>query len=136
MMVKKICDPPGGAVLPSAEGGPLSAAPCHCILFDAVSLWSLALADGSRGGSCQCDLRGALYFLMCSLTRPAGGVLCAPSIFCADCGGRPTTLWPCTGAARCSPWDLTALGTAAAVSGSYSYRPTWQMAVGLALIAG
>ena len=40
----------------------LSAAPCHCILFDAVSLWSLALADGSGGGSCQCDLRGALYF--------------------------------------------------------------------------
>ena len=34
------------------------------------------------------------------------------------------------------PWDLTALGTAAAVSGSYSYRPTWQMAAGLVLIVG
>ena len=32
------------------------------------------------------------------------------------------------------PWDFSALGTAAAVAGSYRFAPTWQMAVGFVLL--
>ena len=61
--------------------------------------WPWQTAPGAALANVICV--GALYFLMCGLT----GRRCAvcSSIFCADCGGRPTTLWPCTGAARCSP---------------------------------
>ena len=95
--------------------------------------WPWQTAPGAALANVICV--GALYFLMCGLTgRPAGccvllHVLCGlwgtANYFVALYRGSPVL-----------PWDLTALGTAAAVSGSYSYRPTWQMAAGLVLIAG
>ena len=78
---------------------------------------------------------GALYFLMCGLTgRPA--VCCVLLHILCGLWGTANYFVALYRGSPVLPWDLTALGTAAAVSGSYSYRPTWQMAVGLALIAG
>jgi len=95
--------------------------------------WPWQTAPGAALANVICV--GALYFLVCGLTgRPAGccvllHVLCGlwgtANYFVALYRGSPVL-----------PWDLTALGTAAAVSGSYSYRPTWQMAAGLVLIVG
>ena len=59
------------------------------------------------------------------LTHLAAGILGAANYFVASFRGNPVL-----------PWDLTALGTAAAVSGTYRYRLTAQMILALMLAAG
>ena len=77
---------------------------------------------------------GAVYFLLwaatgypavcCLLLHILCGVWGAANYFVALYRGTPVL-----------PWDLTALGTAAAVSGSYSFAPTGPMLAGIALVA-
>ena len=77
---------------------------------------------------------GALYYPLCAVTaRPALscvvlhlllGLWGAANYFVSVYRGSPVL-----------PWDLTALGTAAAVSGSYDFTPTWRMVLALVLIA-
>ena len=77
---------------------------------------------------------GALYYPLCAVTaRPALscvvlhlllGLWGAANYFVSVFRGSPVL-----------PWDLTALGTAAAVSGSYDFTPTWRMVLALVLIA-
>ena len=77
---------------------------------------------------------GAVYFLLwaatgypavcCLLLHILCGVWGAANYFVALYRGTPVL-----------PWDLTALGTAAAVSGSYSFSPTGPMLAGIALVA-
>ena len=77
---------------------------------------------------------GALYYPLCAVTaRPAPscvvlhlllGLWGAANYFVSVYRGSPVL-----------PWDLTALGTAAAVSGSYDFTPTWRMVLALVLIA-
>lgn len=77
---------------------------------------------------------GVLYFLLCALTgrwvisclvlHLAAGVWGALNYFVALYRGTPIL-----------PWDLTSLGTAAAVSGSYSFTPTLAMVIALVLLA-
>ena len=77
---------------------------------------------------------GALYYPLCAVTaRPALscvvlhlllGLWGAANYFVSVYRGSPVL-----------PWDLTALGTAAAVSGSYDFTPTWRMVLALFLIA-
>ena len=77
---------------------------------------------------------GAVYFLLwaatgypavcCLLLHILCGVWGAANYFVALYRGTPVL-----------PWDLTALGTAAAVSGSYSFSPTAPMLAGIALVA-
>ena len=72
---------------------------------------------------------GAVYFLLwaatgypavcCLLLHILCGVWGAANYFVALYRGTPVL-----------PWDLTALGTAAAVSGSYSFSPTGPMLAG------
>ena len=76
---------------------------------------------------------GALYFLLCALTgrwvisclilHLAAGVWGALNYFVVLYRGTPVL-----------PWDLTSLGTAAAVSGTYSFTPTLSMIVALVLL--
>ena len=95
--------------------------------------WPWQTAPGAALANVICV--GALYFLMCGLTgRPA--VCCVLLHILCGLWGTANYFVALYRGSPVLPWDLTALGTAAAVSGSYSYRPTWQMAVGLALIAG
>ena len=78
---------------------------------------------------------GAVYFLLwaatghpavcCLLVHILCGVWGAANYFVSLYRGTPVL-----------PWDLTALGTAAAVSGSYSFTPTWQMLTAVLLVAG
>ena len=58
------------------------------------------------------------------LTHMAAGLLGAANYFVASFRGNPIL-----------PWDLTALGTAAAVSGTYRFRLTWPMILALAVAA-
>ena len=77
---------------------------------------------------------GAVYFLLwaatgypavcCLLLHILCGVWGAANYFVALYRGTPVL-----------PWDLTALETAAAVSGSYSFSPTGPMLAGIALVA-
>lgn len=77
---------------------------------------------------------GALYYPLCAVTaRPALscvvlhlllGLWGAANYFVSVYRGSPVL-----------PWDLTAVGTAAAVSGSYDFTPTWRMVLALVLIA-
>ena len=77
---------------------------------------------------------GVLYFLLCCLTgrwvisclilHLAAGVWGALNYFVALYRGTPIL-----------PWDLTSLGTAAAVSGSYSFTPTLAMVAALVCLA-
>ena len=95
--------------------------------------WPWQTAPGAALANMICV--GALYFLLCGLTgRPA---LCCVFIHIL-CGlwGMANYFVALYRGSPILPWDLTALGTAAAVSGSYSYRLTWQMAAGLVLIVG
>lgn len=95
--------------------------------------WPWQTAPGAALANVICV--GALYFLMCGLTGwPA--VCCVLLHILCGLWGTANYFVALYRGSPVLPWDLTALGTAAAVSGSYSYRPTWQMAVGLALIAG
>ena len=78
---------------------------------------------------------GAVYFLLCAVTGyPAAcciavhalcGVWGAVNYFVSVYRGTPVL-----------PWDLTALGTAFAVSGTYSFFPTWRMAAGILFLGG
>ena len=81
---------------------------------------------------------GAVYYLLCALTgrwtvscillHVLSGVWGAVNYFVSVYRGTPVL-----------PWDLTALGTASAVSGSYDFTPTWQMSLsiaGLGLVCG
>ena len=76
---------------------------------------------------------GIVYALLCAISgRPIlSSILChsmfgiwgAANYFVSVFRGTPVL-----------PWDLTALGTAAAVAGSYDFTPTWQMTIALLLI--
>ena len=78
---------------------------------------------------------GAVYYLLCALTGRAllsaaavhllFGLWGAANFFVAEFRGNPVL-----------PWDFTALGTAAAVSGTYRLHLTWQMAAVLVFLAG
>ena len=95
--------------------GSLSAYPLHVVLGNGVCLaFVYYLIAGLTGRL----LLGSL------LTHLAAGLLGAANYFVAAFRGNPVL-----------PWDLTALGTAAAVSGTYRYRPTLQMTLAL-LAAG
>lgn len=103
-------------------------------LFDAVYSggppWELAPGVVLANSLCI----GAVYFLLwaatgypavcCLLLHILCGVWGAANYFVALYRGTPVL-----------PWDLTALGTAAAVSGSYSFSPTGPMLAGIALVA-
>lgn len=77
---------------------------------------------------------GAFYYLFCAvtghlafgslLTHILAGILGAANYFVAAFRGNPVL-----------PWDFKAIGTALAVSGTYSYRPTWGMTAAAALLA-
>ena len=74
---------------------------------------------------------GAVYYLLCALTgrwviscvllHIISGIWGAANYFVSVYRGTPVL-----------PWDLTALGTASAVSSSYDFTPTWQMALSIA----
>ena len=74
---------------------------------------------------------GAVYYLLCALTglwviscvllHIISGIWGAANYFVLVYRGTPVL-----------PWDLTALGTASAVSSSYDFTPTWQMALSIA----
>ena len=91
------------------------------------SLW---FSPGIVVGNALC--LGCGYFLLAALTGSpalsgiilhlAAGLWGAANYFVATYRGNPVL-----------PWDLTALGTAAAVGGSYSYRPTPRMVLALVL---
>lgn len=66
-------------------------------------------------------LTGSLA-LSCTVLHLAAGIWGAVNYFVTTYRGNPVL-----------PWDLTALGTAAAVGGSYSYRPTPRMVLALVL---
>lgn len=78
---------------------------------------------------------GALYYMLCGITgnlRLCGLIVCglgtifgAANFFVAEFRGNPVL-----------PWDFTALKTAMAVSGSYQFRPTWQMIAAILMLAG
>ena len=93
--------------------------------------WEMAPGVVLANGLCI----GGAYFLLCAATgHPAVccvlihilcGVWGAANYFVSLYRGTPVL-----------PWDLTALGTAAAVSGTYSFVPTWRMLAAAALVAG
>lgn len=76
-----------------------------------------------------------LYWPLCGLTgriapccigiHIAAGAWGAANCFVQSFRGTPIL-----------PWDLSALGTAADVAGSYRFTPTWQMLAAVALAAG
>ena len=75
-----------------------------------------------------------LYWLACAISgypaiccivlHAAAGLWGAANYFVSVFRGTPIL-----------PWDFTALGTAAAVAGSYRYTLTWQMAAAMAIMA-
>ena len=77
---------------------------------------------------------GAIYYLLCALTgrvvlsfvliQLIAGIWAAANHFVSAFRGTPVL-----------PWDFSALGTAAAVAGSYSFVPTWQMLVVVLILA-
>lgn len=77
---------------------------------------------------------GAIYYLLCALTgrvalsfvliQVIAGIWAAANHFVSVFRGTPVL-----------PWDFSALGTAAAVAGSYSFVPTWQMLVVVLVLA-
>ena len=93
--------------------------------------WEMAPGVVLANGLCI----GGAYFLLwaatghpavcCVLIHILCGVWGAANYFVSLYRGTPVL-----------PWDLTALGTAAAVSGTYSFVPTWRMLAAAALVAG
>ena len=93
--------------------------------------WEMAPGVVLANGLCI----GGAYFLLwaatghpavcCVLIHILCGVWGAANYFVSLYRGTPVL-----------PWDLTALGTAAAVSGTYSFAPTWRMLAAAALVAG
>lgn len=77
---------------------------------------------------------GSLYYLLCALTSRwvisclilhlAAGIWGAINYFVEIYRGTPVL-----------PWDLTSLGTAAAVSGTYRFTPTFSMVLAILLVA-
>lgn len=77
---------------------------------------------------------GAFYYLFCAatghlalgslITHILAGIVGAANYFVAAFRGNPVL-----------PWDFKAIGTALAVSGTYSYRPTWAMIAAALLLA-
>ena len=79
--------------------------------------WPWQTAPGAALANVICV--GALYFLMCGLTgRPA--VCCVLLHILCGLWGTANYFVALYRGSPVLPWDLTALGTAAAVSGSYS----------------
>ena len=89
--------------------------------------WQMSLGAAAANAICI----GVLYYLLCALTgrwviscvlvHILSGIWGAANYFVSVYRGTPVL-----------PWDLTALGTASAVSGSYDFTPTWQMALSIA----
>ena len=77
---------------------------------------------------------GALYYPLCAVTaRPA--LSCVVLHLLLGLWGTANYFVSVYRGSPVLPWDLTALGTAAAVSGSYDFTPTWRMVLALVLIA-
>lgn len=91
--------------------------------------WQMSLGAAAANAICM----GVLYYLLCALTgrwviscvliHILSGIWGAANYFVSVYRGTPIL-----------PWDLTALGTASAVSGSYDFTPTWQMALAMAAV--
>ena len=91
--------------------------------------WQMSLGAAAANAICM----GVLYYLLCALTgrwviscvliHILSGIWGAANYFVSVYRGTPIL-----------PWDLTALGTASAVSGSYDFTPTWQMALAMATV--
>ena len=91
--------------------------------------WQMSLGAAAANAICI----GVLYYLLCALTgrwviscvlvHILSGIWGAANYFVSVYRGTPVL-----------PWDLTALGTASAVSGSYDFTPTWQMALAIAAV--
>lgn len=89
--------------------------------------WQMSLGAAAANAICI----GAVYYLLCVLTgrwviscivvHILSGIWGAANYFVSVYRGTPVL-----------PWDLTALGTASAVSGSYDFTPTVQMALAIA----
>lgn len=75
----------------------------------------------------------AVYFLLCALTGyPA--VCCVLLHICFGLWGAVNYFVSVYRGTPVLPWDLTALRTAFAVSGSYRFTPTWRMTAGILLV--
>ena len=91
--------------------------------------WQLTLGVVAANAICI----GAVYYLLCALTgrwviscvllHIISGIWGAANYFVSVYRGTPVL-----------PWDLTALGTASAVSSSYDFTPTWQMALAIVCV--
>lgn len=77
---------------------------------------------------------GAAFYLLWAVTGYPAACCLAVHVLCGIWGAVNHFVSIYRGS-PVLPWDLTALGTAAAVSGSYDFTPTWQMAVGLLWVA-
>ena len=96
-----------------------------------VAPWQMAPLAVVGNGVCL----GVLYYLLCALTgrwvvaclilHLASGLWGAANYFVSVYRGNPVL-----------PWDLTALETAAAVSGTYDFTPTLPMVLALVLLVG
>lgn len=96
-----------------------------------VAPWQMAPLAVVGNGVCL----GVLYYLLCALTgrwvvaclilHLASGLWGAANYFVSVYRGNPVL-----------PWDLTALETAAAVSGTYDFTPTLPMVLALVLLMG
>ena len=76
---------------------------------------------------------GAVHFALCLMINyPA---VCSLAVHLACClWGVANHFVALFRGTPILPWDLTALGTAAAVAGNYRFVPTWQMAVSFLLL--
>ena len=91
--------------------------------------WQMTLGVVAANAICI----GAVYYLLCALTgrwviscvllHIISGIWGAANYFVSVYRGTPVL-----------PWDLTALGTASAVSSSYDFTPTWQMALAIVCV--
>lgn len=91
--------------------------------------WQMSLSIVAANAICI----GAVYYLLCAFTgrwvisciliHILSGIWGAANYFVSVYRGTPVL-----------PLDLTALGTASAVSGSYDFTPTWQMALAIAAV--
>ena len=76
---------------------------------------------------------GAVYFLLWAVSGHPAVCCLALHVLCGVWGAANYFVSLYRGT-PVLPWDLTALGTAAAVSGSYSFAPTGRMLAGIGLV--
>ena len=115
-----------------APGCPAPGAAGDGLLFDAVYSWSLSLADVAGRGGRQRHLHRRGLTTCCVPSPAAGSSAACCYVSSAESGARPIYFVSVYRGTPVLPWDLTALGTASAVSSSYDFTPTWQMALSIA----